>query len=67
MYDALDANEDVTELGLQLLDLPLEARYAKMLIYAVLLKCLDPVLTIVCSLAIRDPCTFLALYLSTVY
>ena len=51
--DALDPWEDLTELGSHLLDLPVEPRLGKMLLYAVVLKCLDPVLTIVCSLAYK--------------
>uniref|UniRef100_A0ABD2WY70 RNA helicase n=1 Tax=Trichogramma kaykai TaxID=54128 RepID=A0ABD2WY70_9HYME len=53
--DALDPWEDVTELGCHLLDLPIEPRLGKMLLYAVVLKCLDPILTIACSLAYKDP------------
>ncbi|PSN46949.1 putative ATP-dependent RNA helicase YTHDC2 [Blattella germanica] len=53
--DALDSWEDLTELGHHLLDLPIEPRLGKMLLYSVVLKCLDPVLTIVCCLAYRDP------------
>ncbi|XP_031779462.1 3'-5' RNA helicase YTHDC2 [Nasonia vitripennis] len=53
--DALDPWEDLTELGSHLLDLPIEPRLGKMLLYAVVLKCLDPILTIVCSLAYKDP------------
>lgn len=49
--DALDSWEDLTELGSHLLDLPIEPRLGKMLLYAVVLKCLDPILTIVCLLA----------------
>lgn len=56
--DALDPWEELTELGLHLLDLPIEPRLGKMVLYAVVLKCLDPVLTIVCSLAYRDPCKY---------
>lgn len=51
--DALDTWESLTELGTHLLDLPIEPRLGKMLLYAVVLKCLDPILTIVCSLAYR--------------
>ena len=51
--DALDSWEDLTELGHHLLDLPVEPRLGKMLLYSVVLKCLDPVLTIVCCLAYR--------------
>lgn len=53
--DALDPWEELTELGLHLLDLPIEPRLGKMVLYSVVLKCLDPILTIVCSLACRDP------------
>ncbi|XP_011502346.1 PREDICTED: probable ATP-dependent RNA helicase YTHDC2 [Ceratosolen solmsi marchali] len=53
--DALDPWEDLTELGSHLLDLPIEPRLGKMLLYAVVLKCLDPILTIVCSLVYKDP------------
>lgn len=51
--DALDPWEDLTELGSHLLDLPIEPRLGKMLLYSVVLKCLDPILTIVCSLAYK--------------
>lgn len=51
--DALDTWENLTELGTHLLDLPVEPRLGKTLLYAVVLKCLDPILTIVCSLAYR--------------
>lgn len=54
--DALDPFEDLTELGHHLTDLPVEPRYGKMVLYSVVLKCLDPILTIACSLAYRDPC-----------
>ncbi|RWS31417.1 putative ATP-dependent RNA helicase YTHDC2-like protein [Leptotrombidium deliense] len=53
--DALDPFEQLTELGLHLLDLPVEPNLGKMILYSVVLKCLDPVLTIVCTLAYRDP------------
>ena len=48
--------ERLTELGFHLLDLPLEPQWGKMVLYSVVLKCLDPILTIVCTLAHRDPC-----------
>lgn len=51
--DALDSWEDLTELGSHLLDLPVEPRLGKMLLYSVVLKCIDPVLTIVCSLSYK--------------
>ncbi|XP_075918295.1 3'-5' RNA helicase YTHDC2-like [Petromyzon marinus] len=53
--DAMDDREDLTELGHRLLDLPTEPHLSKMVLHGVVLKCLDPVLTIACSLACRDP------------
>lgn len=54
--DALDPFEDLTELGHHLADLPVEPRFGKMILYSVVLKCLDPILTIACALAYKDPC-----------
>ncbi|XP_078314413.1 3'-5' RNA helicase YTHDC2-like [Crassostrea virginica] len=53
--DALDHFEDLTEIGYHLADLPLEPRLGKVVLYSIVLKCLDPVLTIVCALAHKDP------------
>ncbi|XP_072038537.1 3'-5' RNA helicase YTHDC2-like [Amphiura filiformis] len=53
--DCMDQWEDLTELGQHLADLPVEPRLGKMVLYSIVLKCLDPVLTIVCGLAYRDP------------
>lgn len=53
--DALDPWENVTDLGRLLLELPVETRLGKMLLTATVLRCLDPVLTIVCSLSHRTP------------
>ncbi|XP_023808560.1 probable ATP-dependent RNA helicase YTHDC2 isoform X3 [Oryzias latipes] len=53
--DALEQNEDLTELGYRLADLPVEPQLGKMVLCGVVLKCLDPILTIVCALAYRDP------------
>lgn len=60
--EALDLNEKLTSLGNHLVDLPVEPRLAKMLIYAVILKCLDPLLTIVSTLAYRYCIAFIPLY-----
>lgn len=51
--DALDENEDLTFLGQHLVDLPVEPRLAKMLLYSVIFKCIDPMLTIVAFLSYR--------------
>jgi HrpA-like RNA helicase len=53
--DALDPWEDLTKMGKHLLDLPVEPYLGKMLLYATVLKCLDPILIIVCSLSHKDP------------
>ncbi|XP_066459173.1 3'-5' RNA helicase YTHDC2 isoform X2 [Eleutherodactylus coqui] len=53
--DAMDAWEDLTELGHHLADLPVEPHLGKMVLCSVVLKCLDPILTIACTLAYRDP------------
>ncbi|KAM6391605.1 3'-5' RNA helicase YTHDC2 [Rhynochetos jubatus] len=53
--DAMDPWEDLTELGYHLTELPVEPHLGKMVLCAVLLKCLDPILTIACTLAYRDP------------
>lgn len=47
--------EDLTDLGYHLADLPVEPNLGKMVLCAVVLKCLDPILTIACTLAYRDP------------
>ena len=51
--EALNNLEDITELGNHLLDLPVEPRLGKTILYAVALKCLDPVLTIVACVAYK--------------
>ncbi|XP_042365751.1 3'-5' RNA helicase YTHDC2 isoform X2 [Plectropomus leopardus] len=53
--DAMDQYEDLTDLGYHLADLPIEPHLGKMVLCAVVLKCLDPILTIACTLAYRDP------------
>ena len=51
-----DENERFTELGRILVDLSIEPHYAKMIIFGVLLRCLDPILTIVCALSSPNCC-----------
>ncbi|XP_054253200.1 3'-5' RNA helicase YTHDC2 [Indicator indicator] len=53
--DAMDPWEDLTELGYHLTELPVEPHLGKMVLCGVVLKCLDPILTIACTLAYRDP------------
>uniref|UniRef100_A0A182LXQ0 RNA helicase n=1 Tax=Anopheles culicifacies TaxID=139723 RepID=A0A182LXQ0_9DIPT len=51
---ALDDDENVTDLGYTLAELPVDARLGKMLLYGILLKCYEPVLLIVCILSVND-------------
>ncbi|CAB3374299.1 Hypothetical predicted protein [Cloeon dipterum] len=55
LTDALTPCEDLTELGQHLVNLAVEPRLGKCLLFAILLRCLDPVLTIVCTLAHKEP------------
>ncbi|KAL1803374.1 hypothetical protein ACET3Z_032021 [Daucus carota] len=52
---ALDENKNLTVLGRYLAKLPLEPKLGKMLILGSIFNCLDPVLTIVAGLSVRDP------------
>ena len=54
--DALDSFEDLSEMGHHLADLEVEPRYGKMILYGVVLKCLDPILTIASTMSYKDPC-----------
>lgn len=48
-------NEDMTWLGVRLLDVHVDVRLGKMLVYGIVLQCLDPILTLVASLSCSDP------------
>ncbi|PIN04974.1 ATP-dependent RNA helicase A [Handroanthus impetiginosus] len=52
---ALDENENLTVLGRYLTMLPMEPKLGKMLILGVIFNCLDPILSIVAGLSVRDP------------
>ncbi|VFQ78173.1 unnamed protein product [Cuscuta campestris] len=52
---ALDENEDLTVLGRYLTMLPMEPKLGKMIILGAIFNCLDPILTIVAGLSVRDP------------
>ncbi|KAK6127667.1 hypothetical protein DH2020_038583 [Rehmannia glutinosa] len=55
MIGALDENENLTLLGRKLSMLPVEPKLGKMLIYGAIFNCLDPIMTIVAGLSVRDP------------
>ncbi|KAH1049697.1 hypothetical protein GYH30_020286 [Glycine max] len=52
---ALDENENLTVLGHKLAMLPVEPKLGKMLILGAIFKCLDPIMTVVAGLSVRDP------------
>nr|XP_043605947.1 DExH-box ATP-dependent RNA helicase DExH5, mitochondrial-like isoform X2 [Erigeron canadensis] len=52
---ALDEYENLTILGHYLTMLPMEPKLGKMLVLGAVLNCLDPMLTIVAGLSVRDP------------
>lgn len=56
--EALDTWEDMTDLGIHMINLPIELKYAKMILYSIVLKCLSPILIIVSILSIGEPCLY---------
>eukprot|EP00122_Pirum_gemmata_P016267 Pgem_evm1s15203 len=52
---ALDNDEELTPLGWQLSKLSVDPPLGKALIYACMFNCLDPMLTIISSMTVRDP------------
>ncbi|CAH2006694.1 unnamed protein product [Acanthoscelides obtectus] len=52
---ALDKEEDLTSLGEYLAQLSIEPHLGKMLLYGVIFRCLDPVLTLAAAMAHKDP------------
>ncbi|KAJ4756161.1 RNA helicase family protein [Rhynchospora pubera] len=55
MIGALDENENLTNLGKYLSMLPVDPKLGKMLIMGAVFRCLDPILTVVSGLSVRDP------------
>ncbi|CAD6236609.1 unnamed protein product [Miscanthus lutarioriparius] len=52
---ALTQDEQLTELGEKLGSLPVHPSTTKMLLFAILMNCLDPALTLACAADYRDP------------
>ncbi|XP_057952642.1 DExH-box ATP-dependent RNA helicase DExH3 [Malania oleifera] len=55
IIEALDENENLTLLGHFLSMLPVEPKLGKMLILGAIFNCLDPIMTVVGGLSVRDP------------
>ncbi|ONM09234.1 DEA(D/H)-box RNA helicase family protein [Zea mays] len=55
MIGALDGNENLTDLGRYLSMLPVDPKLGKMLIMGAVFRCIDPILTVVAGLSVRDP------------
>lgn len=55
--NALDTNENITHLGIHLANMPVDCQLGKMILYSIVLRCLDPVVTIVSALSVKDPFT----------
>lgn len=53
--DALDPNERITHLGVHLANMPVDCQLGKSIMYAVLMQCLDPVITIISAQSVKDP------------
>ncbi|KGN52121.1 DExH-box ATP-dependent RNA helicase DExH5, mitochondrial [Cucumis sativus] len=52
---AFDESENLTVLGRYLTMLPMEPKLGKMLIVGAIFNCLDPIMTVVAGLSVRDP------------
>lgn len=52
----LPKEPELTELGQVLAHLPLEPQLARLLLFGVALKCLNPIVTLVAAISHRDPC-----------
>ncbi|KAI5000587.1 hypothetical protein ZWY2020_005176 [Hordeum vulgare] len=52
---ALTQNEQLTDLGEKLGSLPVHPSTSKMLLFGILMNCLDPALTLACAAGYRDP------------
>lgn len=53
--NALDSYENMTNLGIHLAHMPIDCALGKAILYALLLRCLDPVLIVVSALSLKDP------------
>lgn len=52
---ALNISEDITPLGVHLAQMPVDCEFGKMILYAIILQCIDPVVAIVSVLSAKEP------------
>lgn len=55
ILEVFDENENVTDLGKHLANIPLDVHLGKILLYSIFLQCLDPILTIVAYHSMKEP------------
>ncbi|XP_050328258.1 3'-5' RNA helicase YTHDC2-like [Bactrocera neohumeralis] len=55
ILEVFDGDENVTELGRHLVEIPLDVQLGKCLMYGIFLKCFDSILTIVAYHSVKDP------------
>lgn len=53
--EIMDLFEDLTWLGCRIIDVPVNCQLGKLLVFGILLQCLDPILTIVSFMCCADP------------
>lgn len=52
--NALDTKENITHLGNHLAQMPIDCQLGKMVLYSILFRCIDPVITIVSALSVKN-------------
>ncbi|XP_004518807.1 probable ATP-dependent RNA helicase YTHDC2 [Ceratitis capitata] len=55
LLEVFDDNEEVTNLGRHLVEIPLDVHLGKCLLYSIFFKCFDSILTIVAYHSVKDP------------
>lgn len=53
--NALDTSENITALGDILANMPIDCQLGKMILYGIVLRCLDPVVILASALTVKDP------------
>lgn len=56
LVDALDTWEDMSELGVHVINMGVDMRLAKMIVFACALRCLEPIVSLAATLVVGEPC-----------